>query len=135
MMRALARTLLLAPLLGCDQWLSDLEPKPDTVTVKQVVDLRRVGDTLFTLNRADTAAMLVAHIASSATPPTVAFTTSAGSFVLTGSKEATVRAEADPSDPQQRYAARIEIRRDTSAYAIVSATVAGYRDTVRVKFR
>ena len=121
-------------LAACDRLLSDLQPDPDSINVKDVVDLARVGDATV-LDRADTSAQLVARLPAAATVRTVTFTTSAGSFVLTGTREAVVRVQVDSADSRRRWAARAEIRRDTAASALVSAAVAGYRDTVRVRFR
>lgn len=122
-------------LAACEGTLSELQPSADSIRVKDVVDLQRVGDTLAILTRVDSAITLVAYLPAAATVRSVAFTTSAGYFVLTGGKEATVRVETDTLDARKRWAARISIRKDTSAFAIISATVATYRDTVRVRFR
>jgi hypothetical protein len=116
-------------LAACDRWQSTVLPDRDALRVKDVVDLTLVS----VLN--DTLARLVAHIPAAATVRGVAFSTTAGKFVLTGSNAVTVRVAVDPDDPAKRFAATVELLRDKDVRSsLVSATIADFRDTVRVTF-
>jgi hypothetical protein len=79
---------------------------------------------------------LIATLPRDANPRVVTFTTTAGSFPLTGNgKEIKARAELDPLYRTDRLVARAVLRSDTSpGKAIIAATVGDFRAYLEVEF-
>jgi hypothetical protein len=107
---------------GCDP-ISEPEGDPDDVPMSEIITLSRleVGPLLTGGSDTDT---FVARLPAGATSRVVTFKTTLGSFVLAGSKEMKVRAEAAGDSA---LIARAELRADTlTGTAIVSASVGDF---------
>lgn len=132
----LALLMAVAGAGACNEWITEFEPDPESIPLRDIIHLTRAGGRTAPL-AADGAASdtLLARLPADASTRVVTFTTTAGTFPLTASREAAVRAERDDADPERRLVARIVLRADTlPAVAVVSAKVADFRDTLSVAF-
>jgi hypothetical protein len=127
-----AALLCLILLTACDESLFDFDYDPDSVPLEEIIDLTRTGSGPLSTRGTVTDA-LVARIPSGASTREITLFTSAGFFELNNLKEVKVRADRDPADPDGPLVARVVLRADTlTTTAVVSATIATFRDTVWV---
>jgi hypothetical protein len=117
---------------GCNEPLFDFDYDPDAVPSNEIIDLTRESSGPLSTRGTPTGA-LVARIPSGASTREITFFTSAGFFELNNLKEVKVRAERDAANPDGPLVARVVLRADTlTTTAVVSATIATFRDTVWV---
>jgi hypothetical protein len=131
----IGRSLILILLLaGCEDWLSDPEPSVDDVPLSEIVDVERAGEPLPLAADGVSADSIFAFLPLDARTRIVKFTTTAGSFDLTGGQR-TVDVRAVRTEDGMRLRASAVLIADTVAVtAVVRGTVGEFSDFVLVPF-
>lgn len=118
--------------LGCRGITSDNERKESAVALSEIIKLTASAPSIVADGK--TTVRLSARIPADASTKTVTFSTTAGAFVESASKEVKIFAWPDSANKDKRLATTL-LRSDTlGSTAIIRATVGEYYDTVTVLF-
>jgi hypothetical protein len=128
--------LLAVALTGCENLSTSLERDPDSVPRAEILEFTRAGGSLPLLANGVAVDTLIAIIPRDANPRLVTFSTTAGTFPLTGNaKEIKVRAEYEPTYQKDKLVARAVLRSDTvPGKATVSAAVGDFKEYREIEF-
>lgn len=131
---AIVWAMLMVGIAACDELTSDFIPRNFEVSPKEIINLTRARAPGTLQANGITTDTLIAHISLKATSRTVTFTTSGGTFEISGVREVKVRAESPLPDAEHLQAKAI-LRTDTiAARVFVRASVGDFSDTVEIVF-
>ena len=117
---------------ACEAWLDTLEPDPETVPLSAIIDLARVGPNLPLPADGVSTDTIIARLPKEATTRVIKFSTTLGSFELTGGqKTIDVRSQLEGS----KLIARAILVSDTlPGTAVVRASVSEFSSYLQIRF-
>ena len=124
-----------ASLVACESWLSILEPDPDTISIDEIILVRRAGGTLPLRADGISNDTIIAEIPLKARSRLVRFTTTAGSFALTrAERQIDVRAILAAPGADRLTARAVLISDTTPGVAVVRGAIGEFSNFTTVPF-